>query len=749
MNALLEQFLSEGRELIQEATHGLIALERTPTGDGVALVFRAFHTLKGSSGVFDVPPMTRMLHVAEDALSAVRAGRAAINAALIDLLLESLDRTAAWLDALEAQGALPADADAAASDLADRIRRLVVGNTDTAEAPDAPPPDDLPVFTGVERSTALDLLRQGGGGTGVFRIVYDPDPGCFFNGEDPLKLVSRLPGLAALRISPREDWPAPETLDPFLCNLRIDLLAVGEEAAIRHVFRLVADQIRVSAIDPEILDPGPALPHPPADIVEAVLDEQRRLLAAATPENEMAGRWGSAATAAANALRHGGRADLADAVGAALVRSMEWRDPAPLAEAFDHAIRARRPAARDRDVPSSPAPPPSSRLLRVDEARIDRLFALVGEMIVAKNSLGWLAGQAEQPIGSKDIVRPLRDLHGTMDRLVRDMHDAMVRIRMVPVGQVFDRFPRFVRDQSLRLGKPVDLVIEGEETSADKTVVETLYEPLLHLVRNSLDHGIESPEERRRHSKPDRATLTLRAFHSNDRIVVEVGDDGRGIDLAGVGRKAVQADVIDEAQLAALEDAEASRLIFTPGLSTAEESSDLSGRGMGMFAVRMAVERLGGGIAVETTRHRGTNIRLELPLTLALLRIVTVEAGGRRFGVPLDGVAEMIRLPRDRVQRIKAQSAFAWRDQVVPLHSLAGLLDLEDDPSAPPEARMVLVVRTDDGDFGLAIDGIGDRLEVVLRPMDGVLAGIPAYLGTTLQGDGRVLLILNLKEILP
>ncbi|WP_246149206.1 chemotaxis protein CheA [Skermanella pratensis] len=370
-------------------------------------------------------------------------------------------------------------------------------------------------------------------------------------------------------------------------------------------------------------------------------------------------------------------------------------------------------------------------------------------MIVAKNSLGWLAGRAARPAGSGDVVRPLQDLHATMDRLVRDMHDAVVRIRMVPVGQVFDRFPRFVRDLSLRLGKPVDLVIEGEGTSADKTVVEALYEPLLHLVRNSLDHGIESPEERRRHAKPDRATLTLRAFHANDRIVVEIGDDGRGIDIAGIGRKAVQADVIGEADLAAMEDAEATRLIFTPGLSTADETSDLSGRGMGMFAVRMAIERLGGGIAVETARHRGTTIRLELPLTLALLRIVTVEAGGRRFGVPLDGVAETIRLPDDRVQRIKAQTAFAWRDQVVPLHSLARLLDLGDDAPSRPEGRMVLVIETDGGVFGLEIDGIGERLEMVLRPMDGVLADIPAYLGTTLLGDGRVLLILNLKEILP
>jgi two-component system, chemotaxis family, sensor kinase CheA len=211
----------------------------------------------------------------------------------------------------------------------------------------------------------------------------------------------------------------------------------------------------------------------------------------------------------------------------------------------------------------------------------------------------------------------------------------------------------------------------------------------------------------------------------------------------------VLGNVIDEDQLAALGDAEAARLIFAPGLSTMEETSDLSGRGMGMYAVRMAVERIGGIVGVDTVLHHGTMVRLELPLTLALLRIVTVSASGRWFGIPLDDIAETIRLPENRVQRIRGQSAFSWRDQVVPLHRLGGLLDLGDSPNGSPDGRMVLVVKLGDGIFGLEIDGIADRLEVALRPMDGVLADIPAYLGTTLQGDGQVLLILNLKEILP
>jgi two-component system, chemotaxis family, sensor kinase CheA len=757
MNALLEQFLLESRDLIAEATRDLLALERTPD-DGALIVgvFRAFHTLKGSSGVFGIQPMTRMLHAAEDILAAIRDGRAATGPDLTDALLESLDQTARWLDELEASEALPADADATAAALIHRLRGD--GGIDAAR-PDAPMAGDLDIFTGAERAGLLDALHGQPAGTGIFRIAYRPDPRCFFNGDDPLKLLAGLPGLTALRISPREGWPALDSLDPFQCHLDIDALALGEESAVRHAFRLVTDQVTIATVDPAALSPQPSLVAGAGDVVGAVLEEQRRLLAMSdVPPGEVAGRWRSAAAAAANALRHEGRGGAADAVAAALAVTMDRLDPKPLAEALERAMGDRLASGKDLAAPSPLSTPPSqqasSRSLRVEEQRVDRLFALVGEMIVAKNTLGWLAGRTAEAADPFGIVRPLRDLHALVERLTRDMHDAVVRIRTVPVGQVFDRFPRLVRDLSLRLGKPADLAIEGEATSADKTVVDALFEPVMHLVRNSLDHGVERPEERRARGKPDRATVVLRAFHANDRLVVEISDDGGGIDLAAVGRKAVLAGVLDEAQLALLTDAEVAALIFAPGLSTMEETSDLSGRGVGMSAVRMAIERIGGSVGIRTLRHRGTTISLELPLTLALLRIVTVSACGRRFGAPLDDVAETIRLPDSRIQRIRGRRAFTWRDQVVPLHPLGRLLELPEEPGqgqrrGDADDRLVLVVRAGGGVFGLEVDGIGDRLEVALRPMDGLLANIPAYLGTTLQGDGGVLLILNLKELPP
>ncbi|EWY36801.1 hypothetical protein N825_25540, partial [Skermanella stibiiresistens SB22] len=299
MNALLEQFLLEGRDLIQQATRDLIALERTPSHDTLLTeVFRAFHTLKGSSGVFDVRPMTRVLHAAEEVLENARAGTAAIDGGLTDALLETLDQTARWLDALEMGDGLDDGADAVATGLVQRLRGVEAKGADVGTRDE----DDPDAFTEAERRKGFEALKGLPAGAGLFRITYLPDRNCFFAGEDPLKLVRRLDGLVALRIQPREAWPAAEALDPFVCALRIDALAVGEESVVRQPFRLVTDQVRIGAVEAESLAPPEA-----ADIVGSVLDEQRRLLAdGGVAAGEVAGRWGSAAAAAANALRHEG-----------------------------------------------------------------------------------------------------------------------------------------------------------------------------------------------------------------------------------------------------------------------------------------------------------------------------------------------------------------------------------------------------------------------------------------------------------
>ena len=276
-----------------------------------------------------------------------------------------------------------------------------------------------------------------------------------------------------------------------------------------------------------------------------------------------------------------------------------------------------------------------------------------------------------------------------------------------------------------------------------------MFEPLLHLVRNALGHGIEPPHERRAKGKPEQAQLSLTALRHGEQLVIEVTDDGRGIDPGVVRRKVREQSLLPDDQLKDLSDEQVIQLVFSSGFSTAAEVSEMSGRGVGLAAVRSAAERVGGGVSVASTVGRGTTVRLTLPLSMALVRIMTVQSGGEVFGVPIDVVAETIRLPRDRLIGIKSGQAFVLRDQIVPTCRLDRLLDLPAVGRREAGDALILVTHIGGQAAGLEVDGIGERLDVVMKPMQGILAEASDYAGTTLLGNGRVLLVLNLGAILP
>jgi two-component system chemotaxis sensor kinase CheA len=387
------------------------------------------------------------------------------------------------------------------------------------------------------------------------------------------------------------------------------------------------------------------------------------------------------------------------------------------------------------------------KVLRVDQAKFDVLMSLVGELVVAKNSLPYLARRADEQFGARQLSREIKDEYGVIDRIAQELQGAVMAVRMMPMGQVFQRFPRLVRDLARKLGKQVDLVITGEETEADKNVIESLFDPLLHMVRNSLDHGIEPPAERAANGKPPTATLTLAAWQNGDQAVLEIIDDGRGIDPEVIKRKAYERGLLDEARLNSINDQDAAMLIFAAGFSTAERISDVSGRGVGMDVVRAAVEKAGGGISLSSVKDRGTTLRLSLPLSMAVTRVMTVRLGDRLFGIPMEAVLETVKLPRQAITRIKAAEAFVLRDAIVPLRQLSRLLALPEETEPPAEVA-VLVVRVMDQLVGLGISAFGEVMEVILKPLDGVMSRITGYSGTCLLGDGKVLLVLDLKGLI-
>jgi two-component system chemotaxis sensor kinase CheA len=765
VNPLHEQFITEARELVHQASDDLIALDREGlTTERIDRLFRAFHTLKGSAGIVELPAMGTMLHAAEDVLAAVQSGRIAADAEIIDQGLACLDQVSQWVDDFEVRAALPADAAENARAMAERLRAFLPekmsepaagGNAAAVEA--AASTAWIADLVASRREQITAALRERP--AALYAISYEPHAGCFFNGDDPLDLMRQVPDLLACRIEPREAWAGLAELDPYACNLRMWGISAGERAELARIFRLVPDQVRIIEVPAQTVVTEPSFATDASagtDVIRSVIREQQKVIEASIRMEEFVGRVGAAARSAANALRWGARADLAERIDRAGTAALADGDPAALSSALGAALASLNgvPPMSIGDgsvagpVVSSAPDRPLLRSLRVDEARIDALVNLAGELIVAKNGLAYLAKKVADELRDHALASAVRREHEAIERLAGDMHAAILQLRMVPLAQVVRSFPRLVRDMSQQLHKKVELVTRGETAQADKTIVDRLFEPLLHLVRNALDHGVETPEQRRAAGKDDVASIVIQASRAGDRFVVEVIDDGRGIDPATVRRKVNERRIMSPDELAALSDEQAVDLIFLPGLSTAAEVSDISGRGVGMDVVRSTVEQIGGRVSVSSVIGAGTTVRIDLPMNIALSRVMVVETGGQLFGIPMDAVVETVRLTADRVSQIKQNDGFVWRERVVPICSLAELMKLPEGSKPAMDVRLLVVAETGGKTAALEVDAIRDRLDVVLKPLQGLLAGAKGYAGTTLLGDGRVLLVLDLKEFL-
>jgi len=735
MNEFLEQFLIESRELVEQATQDLLALEQTPDDDGpLDSAFRAFHTLKGAAGIVEFAAMGRAVHAAEDVLAEARAGDFPITAELIGDCLTCLDQILQWLETMEASGGPPADAEQAADRLVGRF------NARSASA------DTTPTLTPEDHRAWIEpLLASPSAGSARTAIRYTPAADSFFKDEDPLALMAALPGLLALNVAPRQPWPSLDVFDPFACNLVIDALSVGLAAEIADHLHQVRDQVVIHALPDHRQRDGERLPDRATEILSAQL-----ALLSEPAGDAVAGRLGSAARVIHNVLLHLGRNAEAAEIEARLAEALPTSDPEVLIAAVRALLEAQPlPAERHADEQPRVAPADAeiiARSLRVEVERIDAVVNLAGELMVVKNAIGHSARRAGLD-GGTDLASALKDQHARLHRLTEELLRSVLAIRVLPLGHIFRRFPRLVREMATSLGKASRLVIVGESTEADKAVVEALFEPLLHVIRNAVDHGVEAPDQRAAAGKPDNATIRLSGWREGEHIIVEVVDDGRGIDPRELRQTAAQRGFANADALASMADDEVVNLIFAPGFSTAAAVTHVSGRGVGMDALRSSVERLGGRVTIHSRPTQGTTVRFTLPFTVMTTGLMTVESGGQAFGIPFEAVVETVRLPRDEISRLGAARAFVMRGRTIPLVVLAEALGLDRGPTDATVANTVVVDLG--GQLGaLEVDRIGERLDVMLKPMDGLLAGMRGIAGTTLLGDGQVLIVLDLQELL-
>jgi two-component system chemotaxis sensor kinase CheA len=671
MDELLEQFLIEGRELIAEAGAHLQALSTAPSNAArhIDAAFRAFHTLKGSVGLFDMAPAGRVLHAGEDVLEGARGNlqasarqdNAALDGAALDGLVACIDLVDHWIDAFEAQGCLPADAAARASQLVGRLAAGATREAASAQAPAAqaaqPQAGTMPGWLEAFLASAEGIAEAASGPAIAFR--YAPDAGCFFRGEDPLKLVMAVPELLALRISPHTPWPDLAEMAPFDCRIVVEGLSAGPEPAVRAALRPAGEQAEIVAVPDRRSMPDPALPGP------ALHD-----------------------------------ATMSDAAAA------------------------------------------EARLLRVDAHRIAALGDDLGELVLAGNALDHIARTAGlEPA----LAARLRQVQGEFARGLASLQRNLNAARAVSLAPALRRLPRMAREIAAGLGREVAFTIAGEETEVDKAIADMLFEPLLHLLRNALDHGIEAPPARLAAGKPAQGRVTLDIARRGEAIVITLADDGAGIDPVRVRSTAVARGLLTSEQAAAMADDAALQLIFRPGFSTAAAVTGISGRGVGMDAVKAAAEAAGGSVALQTRLGQGTTTTLALPVRALTTRLLLVAIGGEWFGVPLQAILETATIAPERIQPVGAGFAFILRDRTLPVLRLAERLGLE---ARATGNVAVFIVQVGDERVALAVDGFGEQIEVMIRPPARLLTGIPALAGTAMRGDGRVLLVLDPARLL-
>lgn len=390
----------------------------------------------------------------------------------------------------------------------------------------------------------------------------------------------------------------------------------------------------------------------------------------------------------------------------------------------------------------------ATQTVRVDVQRLETLMNLVGELVIDRTRLAEVGNNLKQRLGSDELVEMLDEISMHIGRVTSDLQEEIMKARMFPIEQVFNRFPRMVRDLAQKAGKEINFVIEGRETELDRTVIEEIGDPLIHLLRNAIDHGIEDPEERVRLGKPRYGTITLKAFHQENQIIITVQDDGRGMDPEYLRRRAVEKGLLSPEVAARLSRREALDLIFLPGFSTSEKVTDVSGRGVGMDIVRAHLEKINGTIDIETTPGAGTCFTIKLPLTLAINRSLLVALEERVYAFPLANVLEIIEVEASQVKRVQHQEVTVVRGQVLPLVHLARALGFKGRWHFSSGKAAVVIVGLAEKRVGFIVDSLLGEQEIVIKSLGSYIGKIPGIAGATIMGDGRVALILDIHSLI-
>jgi two-component system chemotaxis sensor kinase CheA len=706
LDQALQTFLVEGRELLEamEAALLRIAGEDHPE-ESINAIFRAAHTIKGSAGLFGLDGVVAFTHVVESVLDEVREGAVALDEPLTELLLACGDHIGTLINAVDAgQRVLTSEEEQAGAALLWRLHQHLNGNAGAhALVAQASPFGDA---GGFERVGAPS------GGADHWHISLRFGPDVLRDGMDPLSFIRYLATLGSIEriVTLYDAVPLLDALDAEACCLGFEIAfkSMADKATIENVFEFVIDDCALHILPPH------------SRIAEYIA------LIGQLPEEPA--RLGDILVCCGSVTAH----ELASALQTQR-EAISVHPPRPLGS-----ILAERGAVAPQVVEAALAKqtqgkdskPQENQTVRVDADKLDRLINLVGELIIAASGANLIARRVRNV--------ELQEANSTLSDLVEEVRDSALQLRMVKIGATFGRFKRVVHDVARELGKDIELKISGEDTELDKTVVEKIGDPLMHLVRNAIDHGIADPDYRIARGKPGRGTLSLNAFHDSGSIVIQVSDDGRGLNRDRILAKAIERGLVDAAKTPS--DAEIYNLIFEPGFSTAEAVTNLSGRGVGMDVVKRNIAALRGSVSIDSRPGLGTTVTVRLPLTLAIINGFQVGVGKSVFVVPLDMVDECVEF-----SAVTDRDYTDLRGQVLPFIRLRDLFEVA---GAPATRQNIVVVKHAGQKFGLVVDALMGEAQTVIKPLSKMFAQVQGISGSSILGSGDVALILDVPVLM-
>lgn len=700
LDQALQTFLIEGRELLEDMEAALLRVaDEDDPAESINAIFRAAHTIKGSAGLFSLETVVAFTHVVESVLDEVRDAKIALNAALIAMLLECGDHIGALLDAVEEGQRELHDADASkGAALLSSLQGLL-----KPSSPNAGPLVQQPVI-----NPSVDRPAAAAGGAEHWHISLRFGQDVLRNGMDPLSFIRYLATLGVIEriVTLHDGVPDLSALDAESCYLGFEIAFRSDcdKAAIESAFEFVIDdcQLRILAPHSRIAEYSELisqLPEEPSRLGEILLR------CGSVTEHEL--------EAALNLQRQG---------GSQLLGSILAEQGAVAPQVVEAAL------AKQKRVQESRLQ--ESQSIRVDSEKLDRLINLVGELVIAAAGANLAARRA----GSAEVL----ECNSTLAGLVEEVRDSALQLRMVKIGATFSRFKRVVHDVARELGKDIELSVSGEETELDKTVVEKIGDPLMHLVRNAMDHGIDSPELRLQRGKQAQGTVALNAYHESGSIVIEVSDDGGGLNRERILAKAIERGLVEPGK--SLSDAEIYNLIFEPGFSTAEQITNLSGRGVGMDVVRRNIEALRGSVSIASRPEEGTTVTVRLPLTLAIINGFEVAVGRSIFVIPLDMVEECIEFTEEC-----GHDYADLRGEVLPFIRLRELFDVAGEPGP---RQSIVVVSHGSQRFGIVVDRLLGEAQTVIKPLSRMFSHLRGISGSSILGGGDVALILDVPVLM-